>query len=326
MSAKALIGIVISTILLLVLIFSVDWAGVWVALQAMKLWPLLPATFVFLLQYVARALRWRLLLAEGQRASTRQLFDSILVGCLGNFLLPLRAGEFIRPFLLSHYTQISFSTSLVSVVVERFFDLAMVLGLFGLVTILTPGIPAEVNIGAAALSSLAIAIFLIILLGSFMEARLLSILDFMLRPLPEKIRLPLRAFAKDFLDGASVLRTPTRVLLVIAYTAGIWILIVALYWIFFWLFEIDASFEAALATTVITALAVAAPSAPGFIGVYQWACVASFALFAFSAEKGVAYSIITHLYHFLAYVILGGYVLWRDGLKLSDLNKRKESL
>ena len=323
MSYKSLIGIIISLILVVALIYSVNWNEVWQALKQMQFWPLLPATLLFLLQYWCRATRWRLLLPDGKSIKTRALFDAIMVGNLANFVLPLRAGEFIRPFLLSRYTEISFPLCMVSVIVERFFDLALVLGLFGIVTIITPGIPTEVSIGASALSSVAVVILVIMILGSFMEARLLNAFDFLTQPLPAKFRSPLRKFSKDFLDGAAVLRTPARVFQVIFMTILVWILIVALTSILFELFAITPSFEAGLAVTVITALAVAAPSAPGFIGVYQWACIAGFALFAYPNEKAVAFSIITHIYNFAFFAIFGGIVLWRDGLKLADLKPGK---
>ena len=325
MSFKSLIGLVVSLVLVIALIFSVSWHEVWGALKQMQFWPLIPATVLFLVQYLIRSMRWRLLLPEGTQVKNKALFDSMMVGNLANFVLPLRAGEFIRPFLLTRYTQISFPICLVSVIVERFFDLALVLGLFGIVTFITPGIPTEVTIGASALGTVAIGILVIIILGSFMEDKLLSAFDFLSKPLPIKVRTPLRKFSKDFLDGASVLKTPARVLNVIFMTVVIWFLIIALNWIFFALFELNPSVEAVLALTVITALAVAAPSAPGFIGVFQWACIAAFALFEYPNEKAVAFSIITHIYNFILFILFGGFVLWRDGLKLADLKPSKSS-
>ena len=323
MSFKSLIGIFISLVLVLALIFSVNWHEVWAAMREMQLWPLIPATALFLIQYVFRAIRWKLLLPEGTNIKNKALFDAIMVGNLANFVLPLRAGEFIRPFLVTRYTEISFPSCLVSVIVERFFDLALVLGLFGIVTYITPGIPSEVTLGASALGTMAVGILVIMILGSFMEDKLLSTFDFLSNPLPLKIRTPLRKFSKDFLDGASVLKTPVRALNVIFLTIIVWSLIIALNWVFFALFELTPSLEATLALTVITALAVAAPSAPGFIGVFQWACIAAFALFSYPNEKAVAFSIITHIFNFVFFIIFGGFVLWRDGLKLADLRPGK---
>lgn len=323
MSYKSLIGILISLLLIIALIFSVKWSDVWVEMGRMSLWPLLPALALVIAQYWARALRWRLLLPGETKIKSKALFDAIMVGSLANFVLPLRAGEFIRPFLLTRYTSISFSTSLVSVIVERFFDLALVLGLFGIMAYLIPELPTEVIIGATGLSSLAICILIIMVLGSFMEKQLLSVVDYFTDRLPSKLKLPIRKFSKDFLHGASVLKTPTRVVNVILMTVLVWALILGLNWISFWLFEIAPSANAVLALTVIIALSVAAPSAPGFIGVYQWACVAAFALFDYPNEKAVAFSIITHIFNFVLFIILGGLILWRDGVSLSDLKPKK---
>ena len=77
---------------------------------------------------------------------------------------------------------------------------------------------------------------------------------------------------------------------------------------------------------VMTALAVAAPSAPGFIGVYQAGCVAALALFGISKEIGIAFSLVTHAYQFVIIVGLGVISLARNGLGLGDLQMKEESM
>ena len=42
-----------------------------------------------------------------------------------------------------------------------------------------------------------------------------------------------------------------------------------------------------------------APSAPGFIGVFQAGCVVGLGLFGIGEELAVAYSIVTHAHQFL---------------------------
>jgi uncharacterized membrane protein YbhN (UPF0104 family) len=85
--------------------------------------------------------------------------------------------------------------------------------------------------------------------------------------------------------------------------------------------SIPSDLNLSTALTVLIALAVAAPSAPGFIGVFQVATVASFALFGVSVEKATAYSLLNHLHQYVMIVSVGGVILLRSGMKLSELSK-----
>ncbi len=298
----------------------------------MKFWPLLPAVILFLLQIYVRAIRWKLLLPVDHLSADhplklKSLFDSIIVGNLANFLLPMRAGEFIRPYLLSNYQPgISFGSGLISVIVERFFDLSCVLSLFAVVTLINHNLPAEVAYGAYLLSALAFGIFMFMILGSLFEKHLLKLINYTASFLPEKIKATFLEFFTQFLQGTSlVVRSPKRGFLITCLTIVVWALTVALHVVFFWLFDLQVNLEIAAATTVIVALAVAAPSAPGFIGVYQWGCLASFSLYGLPAGKAVAFSIITHLFNYLIFIVLGGWIIWRDGIKLMDLSDKAKN-
>jgi uncharacterized membrane protein YbhN (UPF0104 family) len=56
-----------------------------------------PALALFALSLGVRALRWQYLFRPHYERDWRLLTPSLLVGYAGNNLLPLRAGEFLRP-------------------------------------------------------------------------------------------------------------------------------------------------------------------------------------------------------------------------------------
>jgi uncharacterized protein (TIRG00374 family) len=323
MQYKSIFGLLISATLILFLAISVEWGPVWLSIRQMDLLPIIPAFVLIIVQFIVRSWRWRLLLPAQQQYSTKKLFDSIMVGNLANFILPMRAGELIRPFLLSsYYPALSFGSGLVSVVVERFFDLAIVLALFSIAALLNSNLPVEVMYGAYFFSILAVSLLAFMIFGCFCKDTILKLLSYFFNFLPTKLSQTLLKFSDEFLGGAAlVLRSPKRALLVLFASMTIWLLTALLTLVFFWFFNIYPGIEIAIATTVIVALAVASPSAPGFLGVYQWACLASFSLYSLPQDKAVAYSIISHLFNYIIFVAFGGWVLWRDGLKLFDLAK-----
>lgn len=81
--------------------------------------------------YLFHAIRWRLVLRPVVQLSFRQTVRAIYVGLVPSELLPFRGGEAVRGFLVSRWTQLPFSVSMASVLIERVFDGAwMWLGLW----------------------------------------------------------------------------------------------------------------------------------------------------------------------------------------------------
>jgi len=89
---------------------SMDWK--WMAL----------AIIVELAVYLLYAVRWSLVLRPVVRMGFWQSVRYVYVGLFGNEVLPLKAGEILRPYLLSHRTELPFSVSLSSILIERIFD------------------------------------------------------------------------------------------------------------------------------------------------------------------------------------------------------------
>lgn len=80
--------------------------------------------------YLLHAWRWRLLLRPIERVPFIQAVESIYVGLFANEVLPLRAGELIRCFLLSKFTEVPLSVTFASALIERIFDGIWLLGCF----------------------------------------------------------------------------------------------------------------------------------------------------------------------------------------------------
>jgi len=316
----ALFGMAISVILIIVIIFSVEWSAVLLHLGRIHLWAFIPVTAVLLLGFAIRTVRWRYLLPPGERVSFKRLFDAIMVGVFATYVLPLRAGEFVRPFYLSRYSRYGFATGFVSVVVERFFDLAMVLGAFGVMIFYVPTLPDWVGKGAQIFFIMALAILVLLVLGAFLPAQLRRCYAFLGGFLPGNLRSFGQKLLDECLDGVVVLKSGSNLFKVVGLSLLLWLECFFTHWVFFFFFGIyNADPWLAVALAVIIALAVAAPSAPAFIGVYQVACLAGFALFGLDKELGLAFSIVTHVYQYLLVVVYGFYVLLRDNLRLSDL-------
>lgn len=172
------------------------------------------------------------------------------------------------------------------------------------------------------LSIMAVGILVFFLAAGLFPHVIRSITDKVCSPLPPRLGQPLMKLFGDLIESADVLRSGKALSMTIILSILIWLSGLAFYYAFLFFFDLEPSLGLALAVLVILALAVAAPSAPGFLGVYQTACIAAFVLFDQSPEMGAAYSIITHVFHFVIFIAYGLYVMAKYQMSFSQLQQR----
>jgi uncharacterized protein (TIRG00374 family) len=309
------------------MVFAVNWTQVWQELLLSNYLMLIPASIVVIFHYILRALRWRALLPEATHPGKfSDLFDGIMVGNFASYFLPLRAGEFIRPFVLTRASSYSFSSAFATVVIERFFDLTAVLLSFVYVVNSVPEMPALVHQGVYALSVLAAGLCAFIIVGVFFPRFAEWAIDFGLAIVPSKIRAALRKFLLEFVQGTSVLRNPRRFITVVALSALVWLSCYLFFVTFMLVVRVPYSdfgsyFLIASCVAVVVALAVAAPSSPGFVGVYQVGCTLGFALFGVAESTAIAFAILSHIFQYILFSTYGFYFLSKAELRFQDLKQ-----
>jgi uncharacterized protein (TIRG00374 family) len=72
--------------------------------------------------YCWQAIRWRQVLRPVEQVPFRQAVSAIYVGLFANEVLPFRAGEILRCYLVSRWTKLPFSVAISSALIERIFD------------------------------------------------------------------------------------------------------------------------------------------------------------------------------------------------------------
>jgi hypothetical protein len=103
-----------------------------------------------------------------------------------------------------------------------------------------------------------------------------------------------------------------------------WLVNAAAFWIAFGAFDIRVGFAGALVVQSLLAFGVAAPSTPGFFGVFEVVVAAALALFGIPNGVSVAYGITYHITTFIPIVLLGLWSLARTGLHVRDAREARE--
>lgn len=316
-----LLGLAISGGLIVWMIDLVDWTIVGAEIAQGQYWVLLPCTLLFVIHGLCRAIRWRYLLPSAVPVKIGDLFNAIMLVNFGNIVLPLRAGEILRPYFLSNRSGHSFSTGFASIVIERFFDTLILLASFSILIQTLEGLPDWIHEGAFSISLIAGLVLLFIIIGIAVPRIAERLIVFFTSLLPTRMAKPAERFFKECISATHALLEKWNWVKVLFFSAMIWAVFFVIFWMFLFLFDIEPDPLIGISVATIVCFATAAPSAPGFIGVYQTACIAAFAIFAIEKEIAMAYAIVTHAYQFVIFVSYGGYVLSKYGLSLGDLRR-----
>ena len=211
---------------------------------------LMASILLMLLTYLGRAWRWEVMLRPlGRKISILQLTYDTSIGFTAVVLLG-RAGEIVRPYLISLSAGVPFSSQVAAWMLERIFDLLAVLLLFGFALIrvpsgLTLGAALEWVVSAGGYLVVAIGALLLVFLILFRnfsevaERRILSAVTFLPEDYYKRVERMLTAFSQ----GMESVRNGWSLILLIFYTIVEWLLILSCYYSLFLSFPATASFN-----------------------------------------------------------------------------------
>lgn len=272
-----------------------------------------------------RARRWRILLETLGPLGDAPVFDATNIGFLGNMVLPLRAGEAIKPLVVARSGSVSVPAALATVALERLCDLLM-LALFAVLTlVLVPQADFLRDRNAWVVAGLAFAIsgvVVVIRLAPWLETKL----DVIAARLPEFLGRVLREAGRGFLHSLSGLSDLSVLLPVLLYTTLIWLVTAFGFATVALALELSVPLVAlGFAATVIVAMAVSVPSAPGFIGVYWAGSEVALGLFGVPKSMGFTFGVLSWLVQLLVIVAMGMWSMSRLKLSFQDVRSAASS-
>ncbi len=320
------ISLLVSLAIVVYLFAKLDWGEVWTQLQAVNPWFLAVLPLGFFVMFYLRALRWRLILPNREQLSMRALFDATILGFFASTVLPLRAGEIIRPWLLSRWQPVSFSASLASILIERLSDAVCMLGLLMLCLTQMNEVPQLVLVAAQALGGLTGILIIVVLISYILPAKterfFHTCCNLTLGRFSPAGSSKINEMITEYFIGVRVISSPGQLFMVMFYSLLMWLVVALWYQVLLWGFGIYPSWWVGMMLNVMIALAVAAPSAPGFVGTFQVGCIVALStIYGYSKEFAMAYSMIAHVFQMALIVVAGIVVLQLRGMKFSQLRK-----
>jgi hypothetical protein len=277
------------------------------------------AAALSLLAIWARAIRWRYLFPP--RSDPPGLVVAIMIGYMINNVLPLRAGEFARVYVVAHRWGHGFWTTLGTVVVERVLDGMTVVLMLGILVLLIP-LPPFMQWGAVVMLAVNMVAVAILTTIACRPALARSAARWAFRRWPRLQSLATSAFDR-FARGLEGIRSASHTLPLLIWTVAAWTIPAIEAWMVLRAFDLSLSWVAPWVVLVFVGVSVSIPAAPGFIGVFHAAAAIAVSLFGVARAEAVGYALILHAAQFVPVTLVGWLLLLREQVSLTEVSRAK---
>lgn len=336
-----LIGLIIVALAFYYAFQNVSLEELGSALKAVKYIYLIPALILVALTFLFRAMRWRYLISSVKEVKTSHIVSPLMIGFMGN-ILPARAGEFIRAYLLGKKENISFSAAFATIFVERLMDMLMFLlllvgVLFFSADTFSQGAAGEnhrllgymIKFGWISFFG-SMGIFSFSLLLQYKKELAIKIVDFFTRPLPHKWREKIFGMVHSFTDGLKILKDFRGVMASLFLSVLVWAASASVYYPILMAFGIENELPAITAVLIISltvGIFISLFPTPGFLGAFQAACVVALhEIFGISKAVAASYGIIAWLVAMGFTILVGLIFVVKDNISFAELASSRDQV
>lgn len=268
---------------------------------------------------LARAARWSWLFPPG--AAPPGVTAGILIGYMANNVLPLRAGEVVRVFVVTRrWRSAGRSDALwlvvATLIVERVLDSLAVVGILAGLVLLVP-VPTTLQWAAAVLLAIDVAGVAILAAAAVAPVRMRALVVRLTGRWPRLERFALHVF-EQALAGLDGIRARKHWVPLAVWTALVWILPALSAWTALRAMHLDLPFLAGWAVVAFVGLGISVPSAPGYVGVFHAAAVLAVEAFGVPRAEALGYAILFHASQFVPVTLVGWLALLREGVSLGE--------
>lgn len=324
---KTVVVIGLAVGLLAVFLRNADLDQVWSAVRSARADFLALGLAVTALTFVIRAERWQYLLGPLGPTRFSTVFRTTVIGFAASAVLPARAGEVIRPYLLARREGLKATAAFATILVERILDLVAVLVLLAAFLIwFDPGVEARdsavfsaIRFGGLVMAPVALAALLVMF---FIAGHPDTLHAWLLKAeaiLPARVAKAIAKLAQTFAEGFAVVRRPERLAAAMAWSIVLWISIAAAIWSVSVAFGIPVPFTGAWLMLAPLVVGVAVPT-PGAVGGFHEAYrLAATSFFGADNNTAVGAAIVLHAISLGPVTLAGLLFIIQDGLKLGGI-------
>jgi uncharacterized protein (TIRG00374 family) len=303
---------------------EIDLAEVAEALVTADYRMLILSMVMVLIHIFFRTIRWQWLLKPMAEVPFWPACRALLIGITGNTVLPARAGEFLRAYVLGRSQNLPKTGVFATLVVERIFDGLTVL--LVLLVVIVLGVRDE----RLQLIGLLGAIFYVgVMVGLIVFMTKRHWADALINKfLPHHLAGRVLGLLDGFSSGLAILKNPKMLGMVTFWNILTWVMIPLSFWFALMAFDFGAPipWQAPVLMLPAIALGLSVPAAPGGVGLVQAAIKLTLDLTFAGAEVApnfdetvAAAGIMIHFTQFAPEVIPGIFLFMYEGLSTREL-------
>lgn len=303
---------------------NLDWQEVVQNLRKANPFYLVVAVVIISLGYLLRAIRWQVLLEPITKTRLKDLFATTTVGFAAIFFIG-RTGEIVRPMWLPMRDErVRPSAALVTIFVERVFDLASLVFFFSisLIWFKTPiGQESQVElikfVGNILLACALSGIIVLIVYHRYSR----PIIGFFERLtdkrfVPKRLRAIFLSLMRQMATSLDILRHVRQIFLAAFWTTALWLSILVPTWLVLRGFGLDLGFLESIFVMAVASMGSLVPTPGGAAGAFHAATGKALIFLNVNKEEAAAVSIIMHLIYFAPAVLFGLYYLFHGDISI----------
>jgi glycosyltransferase 2 family protein len=248
-------------------------------------------------------------------------FYLILIGLMGNNILPARLGELMRAHYAAAAGRSGRTGALAAIAAERILD-GFVIALIGLAGATV--VPMDVSLRSGLLFVCGAFILLTTLLVAslYMHVGLREVFHGLATAFPNRFTKLADEKFSFFLDGMMPLKSVRKLVLGLIATAGVWGLELGSFYLFTRSVHQPLSFPVCMALLAVVNFASLFPLAQGGFGAIEFTAATFLASTGVAPERAILVISIQHVTQFLFVTLAGIACFWRLRFKLNADPKR----
>jgi uncharacterized protein (TIRG00374 family) len=305
---------------------SANLGDVWTQVRRARVDLLIAALLCVAATYWARAVRWQHLLAPIGRTRFRTAFRATVIGFAALSVLPARAGDLLRPYLLARQEGLSAPATFATIVMERVLDLIAVLILLAVYvwgfsdeSTLPARLRGPIEVSSAMAGAVAFGLMIVMWVLASHPERIGTFVATAGRVLPRRLGARLGSVARTFSSGFAVAREPRVLVLAMLWSFPLWLALASEVWLVTRAFDIAMPLAGSFLLQALLVIGVAVPT-PGAVGSYHEAYrIGATTFFGAPNDAAVAAAIVLHAIGFVPVLLVGLVFMAQDGLNMQRL-------
>ncbi|MEW6040007.1 MAG: lysylphosphatidylglycerol synthase transmembrane domain-containing protein [Elusimicrobiota bacterium] len=317
---KIISGFLISALFVYLAFRRIDVSEALSVFFSVNIYYVLLSLAVSILGLFVRSFRWRILLSYQEKAKempVANFFEATCVGQMINNVLPFRMGDIAQAVFLAIKQGFSKSAVFSTVIMERLVDIfpPMIIIFLGSFFVL---LPESIGTGRVFIV-MGIVVFGLAFL-MFFQSHLKAILK-KIFPKEGKFSERLHKLIDHFYLAAGFLKDKKRLIPVLLFTVLLWSVYALSAYFLMLSVNLNRGYFGGMLVLGITAIGVAIPSSPGYIGTWEFFCILALRILKIKKSMALSFAILYHLMSYIPVTLIGAVVLFKSGISFAKLEE-----